>query len=134
MSEALWAEIQSRYGFVAQNPFDPPAFLGPVGGFWVATAGTEAVGSIALTPLEGHVAELDVMYVSPTHRGMGVARDLLTALEDHARLAGVTEIRLRAGEPQPEVLTFYAKSGFLPIPPFGRWVGDDTARCLAKDM
>lgn len=132
MAAALWGEIQSRYGFAADDPFDPAAFSGPVGGFWVAMSADEPVGSIALTPLEDHVAELDVMYVAPIHRGGGVAQDLLDALESHARSVGVTEVRLRAGDPQPEALQFYAKAGFTPIPSFGRWVGDPTARCFAR--
>ena len=90
------------------------------------------MGSIALMPLENGVAEMDVMYVAPSHRGSGVARDLLDALEDHARHAGIAEVRLRAGDPQPEAMRFYAKSGFTPIASFGRWVDDPTARCLAR--
>ena len=136
MADALWDEIQSRYRFTAANPSDPAAFLGPVGGFWVATDGDTGnpVGSIALTPLSGIAAELDVMYVTPHHRGSGVARALLAVLEEHARTAGVSVLRLRAGEPQPEALRFYIAAGFTPIPPFGRWVGDETARCFEKTL
>jgi len=64
MSDALWDEIQRRYGFTAASPFDPAAFAGPVGGFWLATVA----------------------------------------------------------------------AGFRPIPPFGRRVGDESARCLEKPV
>jgi GNAT superfamily N-acetyltransferase len=74
------------------------------------------------------------MYVAPDHRRAGVAQALLAALEEHARAAGVTVLRLRAGEPQPEALRFYRAAGFTPIGPFGRWVGDDTARCFEKSL
>jgi putative acetyltransferase len=136
MAEALWREIQDRYGFTAANPFDPAAFTGPVGGFWLAVDDDtgSAVGSIALAPLSGSAAELDVMYVTPQHRGSGVGRALLAALEEHARAAGVGVVRLRAGEPQPEALRFYVAAGFTPIPPFGRWIGDETARCFEKAL
>lgn len=136
LSDALWEEIQSRYGFAAANPVDPAAFAGPVGGFWVArdTDTGEPVGSIALTPLSDLAAELDVMYVRPRHRGSGVARALLAALEAHARTAGVAVLRLRTGEPQPEALRFYVAAGFTPTAPFGRWIGDDTARCFEKTL
>lgn len=134
MSEALWDEIQRRYGFEAPNPFDPAAFEGSVGGFWVATDDGRAVGSVGLAPLSSRAGELDVMYVAPSHRRSGVARALLAVLEEHARTVGISVIRLRAGEPQPEALRFYAAAGFTPIPPFGRWVGDDTARCFEKTL
>jgi GNAT superfamily N-acetyltransferase len=134
MSDALWDEIQRRYEFAAPSPFDPADFAGPIGGFWVATVDGRPVGSVALTPLEPPAAELDVMYVAPEHRRAGVARALLAAVEDHARTAGVAVLRLRAGEPQPEALRFYRAAGFTPIEPFGKWVGDDTARCFEKRL
>jgi putative acetyltransferase len=134
LSDALWEEIQRRYGFVAPNPFDPAACTGPVGGFWVASDSKDQVGSVALIPLDPPAAELDIMYVAPQHRGTGVGRALLAALEQHARAAGITVVRLRAGDPQPEALRFYAAAGFVPIQPFGRWIGDDTARCFEKTL
>jgi putative acetyltransferase len=134
MASALWTEIQRRYGFEAPDPFDPGRFADPPGGFWVATHGTEPVGSVALTPLAAGLAELDVMYVAPDHRGRGIARALLAALEQHARAAGIGAVRLRAGDPQPEALRFYRAAGFTPIPPFGAWVGDPTARCFEKGL
>jgi putative acetyltransferase len=135
MSDALWEEIQQRYGFTAPNPFEPENFAGPVGGFWVAVDSEQKpVGSIAVTPLDPPAAELDVMYVAPEQRRAGVARMLLAALESHSRSAGVGVLRLRAGEPQPEALQFYTAAGFVPIPPFGKWVGDDTARCFEKAL
>jgi putative acetyltransferase len=134
MSRALWTEIQQRYGFTADEPFDPAAFRGPVGAFWVAVDQGRPVGSVALSPLGDNTAELDVMYVEPGHRRGGVAQALLAALEQHARAVGVSVIRLRAGEPQPEALRFYTAAGFRPIPPFGKWIGDDTARCFEKSL
>lgn len=135
MSDALWEEVQQRYGFTAPNPFDPGDFAGPVGGFWVAVdSERKPVGSIAVAPLDPPAAELDVLYVAPEQRRAGVARLLLAALESHSRGAGVAVLRLRAGEPQPEALRFYTAAGFVPIPPFGKWIGDDTARCFEKAL
>ncbi len=133
MSQALWVEIQQRYGFEASNPMDLAAYGGPAGGFWVATDSDRPVGSIALAPLDdAGAAELDVMYVAPEHRGTGLAQALLSVLEQHARGAGIEVVRLRAGEPQPEALRFYAACGFVPVPAFGKWVDDETARCFEK--
>jgi GNAT superfamily N-acetyltransferase len=134
MASALWSEIEDRYGFQAPDPFDPGAFAGPIGGFWIAAFGDQAVGSVALVPLEVTVAELDVMYVAPDHRRAGVARALLAVLEEHARTVGIASLRLRAGEPQPEALAFYQSAGFTPIPAFGRWADDPTARCFEKTL
>ncbi|MBA3252026.1 MAG: GNAT family N-acetyltransferase [Geodermatophilaceae bacterium] len=135
MQDALWWEIQRRYDFTAPDPIDRSAFDGPRGAFWVASHDGRPIGSIALAPLDHpEVAELDVMYVAPDHRGTGLAQALLATLEDHARGVGIRLVRLRAGEPQPEALRFYVAAGFRPIPPFGRWAGDDTARCFEKAL
>lgn len=134
MCAALWAEIQLRYGFSAPNPFDPDGPAARPGGFWVAFDEGKPVGSIALTGLEDGRAELDAMYVVPTHRRRGVANALLAALEAHARAVGVTSIVLRAGDPQPEALAFYRRAGFSPSERFGRWTHDDTAICLQKTL
>lgn len=134
MRAALWAEIQTRYGFRADDPFDPADAAGPGGGFWIALDDGDPVGSVALLPLGDGGGELDVMYVAPTHRRRGVAAALLTALEVHARSAGTTRLLLRAGDPQPEALAFYRTSGFGPIEPFGRWANDESALCFRKTL
>lgn len=132
MSEALWAEIQARYGFCAPDPFDPCMFGSARGGFWVAFDDGVPVGSVALAPLGQSRAELDMMYVASTHRRMGIADALLRALEARARSVGTAEIMLRAGDPQPEALAFYRAAGFVEAERFGRWLHDDTALCFRK--
>jgi GNAT superfamily N-acetyltransferase len=63
-----------------------------------------------------------------------VAQALLAALEEHARSRGVRRLVLRAGEPQPEAMRFYAAAGFTRIPVFGKWVEDPTSICLGKPV
>ena len=93
------------------------------------------MGSIALAAASGsEVAELDLMYVAPEHRGTGLADALLNGVIESARQSGIRRIRLRAGSPQPEALRFYTRRGFEPIAPFGRWVDDPTARCFSLDL
>lgn len=134
MMEALWEEIQTRYGFKAPNPFDPVSFAGTRAGFWIAFANNEPVGSIAIVPLSEHEAELDIMCVVPSFRGSGIAKELMTALEQHANANDLTIIKLRAGAPQPEALRFYEKVGFTQITTFGKWMNDDTAICFEKKL
>ena len=99
----------------------------------IAFANNEPVGSIAIVPLSEHEAELDIMYVVPSFRGSGIAKELMTALE-HAKENEFTIIKLRAGAPQPEALRFYEKMGFTQITAFGKWVNDATAACFEKKL
>ncbi|EPG66215.1 GNAT family N-acetyltransferase [Leptospira wolffii] len=134
MMEALWIEIQTRYGFQAPNPMKPEHFIGPRYGFWIAKSGQETAGSVALVPWSQSVAELDVMYVDPRFRRSGIASLLVEALESFAKKEGFSFIRLRAGAPQPEALRFYEKQGYIRIESFGRWASDDTAWCYEKKI
>ncbi|WP_411823816.1 GNAT family N-acetyltransferase [Leptospira sp. 'Mane'] len=132
MSNALWEEIQTRYSFQAPNPYDPKDFAEDWSGVWIAYDGETPVGSIAIFPFEGEESELDLMFVSKDYRKQGIAEQLLATVEVFAIETGYTNIKLRAGEPQPEAIRFYQKQGFHPIPSFGKWTSDPTAVCFEK--
>ncbi|PJZ77579.1 GNAT family N-acetyltransferase [Leptospira neocaledonica] len=132
MMDALWKEIQTRYGFEAPNPMKGEYFKGPKYAFWVAEIDNRPIGSIAITPWNDSIAELDVMYVDPEFRGTGLASELVNGLELFAKENGFKSIRLRAGAPQPEALRFYEKHGYGRIDSFGKWASDETAWCYEK--
>jgi GNAT superfamily N-acetyltransferase len=55
------------------------------------------------------------MYVAPQARGQGVARVLLTALEDAARELGYAKVRLDTGPEQPHARRLYESAGYVEI-------------------
>ena len=55
---------------------------------------------------------LGFMYVVPEHRGKGVNRKILEALESWSLLRGVTELRLEVYESNKAAMRAYEKSGF----------------------
>ncbi len=59
---------------------------------------------------------------SPSMRGKGVAALLLKRLEDEARAAGETILRLETGIHQHEALRFYEKAGFRRCDAFGAYL------------
>lgn len=134
MFDALWAEIQTRYGFQAPNPMAFGIFAGPRSVLFIAESKGSPVGSIGLYPFEEDVAELDAMYVAPEERGKGLSQRLMAVAERFARQNKFRTIKLRAGEPQPEALRFYEKAGFQSTEPFGKWKSDPTARCFEKKV
>ncbi len=77
-----------------------------------------AVGCGALV-LDGEAAELKRMFVSPCHRGQGVAAKVLAQLEVEAVKRGCCLVQLETGPFQPEALAFYAKHGFKVCGAFG---------------
>ncbi len=134
MADALWAEIQERYGFeAADNPMELDAMATPPGGFWLALDNDVPVGSAGLVVRDTY-AELDAVYVAPSHRRRGIGSRLLQQIDEHALATGQTTLRLRAGDPQPEALELYRRYGYVEIPAFDHWADDPSAVCFEKRL
>jgi putative acetyltransferase len=123
-------ELAYRYGVVGAGS----ALVDPEARFMVAVVGRTAVGCGAIQPLDPVTVELKRMYVRPDHRGRGVARRLLSALEAWAVSAGYGRIRLHAGILQPEAIGLYESSGYDPIAIHGTRERDPFSRCFEKTM
>ncbi len=121
--EEFAREIESRYpgSNLDRGPSATPAELAPPGGrFLVAYCGGEPVGCGALKRLDDRTAEIKRVYVRPAARGEGISRRLLARLEDAAREAGYTRVRLDTGERQPEAQALFRSSGYAEIPDYNR--------------
>ncbi len=70
-----------------------------------------------LRDLGDGACEIKRMYVVPEARRQGLARQLLAALEDRARVLGYTRARLDTGRHQPHAQRMYEESGYNPDPP-----------------
>lgn len=75
-------------------------------------------GGVALFP---DYAEVKRMYVHHTARGQGVADVLLARLEDEARGAGLSVLRLETGDRQIAAMRLYVRAGFRECPAFGAY-------------
>ena len=58
------------------------------------------------------------MYVTPEHRGAGLSRWMLGALEEEARGFGYRRIRLETGVHQHEALGLYRSAGYVEVPAY----------------
>ena len=73
-------------------------------------------GGVALF---GDFAEVKRMYVREAARGRGVAQALLAGIEQVARDAGLTRLKLETGTNQLAALRFYRREGFQTCAAFG---------------
>src|SRR4051794_16590755 len=85
------------------------------GGFWVARADAEIIGTVGLKDIGSGQAALRKMFVASPFRGrdLGVAGKLLHVLLAHARANGVVEIFLGTTDKFVAAHRFYEKKGFL---------------------
>ena len=95
-------------------------------------ADNEAIACGGLQTLGPDTAEIKRMYVVPAHRGRGVSRQILLALEDLAGRSGQLILRVETGTYLPAAIHLYESAGYRPIPLFGPYVGNSHSVCFEK--
>jgi GNAT superfamily N-acetyltransferase len=131
---ALCAEQQEELERRYDGGDEVPRGVDPEISFLVARIEGEPVGCAGLHVLEPGVGEVRRMYVRPAHRGHGVSRMLLAAIEDMARARAVLALRLETGDLQPEAIGLYQSTGYRRIPVFGAYVNSIHSLCFEKHL
>ena len=112
---AMVAEMEPLYGRidVPHAPSATPADFAPPGGaFLVGYEDGRAICAGGVKRLDAEACEIKRMYVVPDARGRGVARALLTALEEEARALGYSVAKLDTGAQQPHAERMYRAAGY----------------------
>ncbi|MEU0073664.1 GNAT family N-acetyltransferase [Streptomyces sp. NPDC006332] len=143
LNDAVQAEYHVRYGdggdstVLAASDFEPPngvyLIVYDEADRPVATGGWRRQDVNGEGNEDGD-AELKRMYVIDDMRGRGLARRLLSALEEDARAAGRTRMVLETGTKQPEAIALYTSSGYEPCGKFGYYRHFEESRCYAKQL
>jgi GNAT superfamily N-acetyltransferase len=132
----LMSDLVTRYGEADGTPVAGVEFDPPDGGFFVAYVDGEPAGCGAWRSWagSGDVAEVKRVFVRPQARGIGLAKQIMAALEEDARAHGRTRIILETGTRQPEAIALYQHLGYERIPNFGYYKDEPGARCFAKAL
>jgi len=127
-SSARWciaqyfAELSDRFdaGFdPAQSiPMEDEELRPPRGVFVVASADGEPLACGAVKPITRRIGYLKRMWVSPSVRGLGFGRRILSALESEARALGFKTLRLETNHALTEAIRLYKSSGYIEVAPF----------------
>jgi GNAT superfamily N-acetyltransferase len=137
LTTAALAELSERYGGEGDTtPIVPGEFDPPEGAFLVAYVDRAPAGCVGYRTFadDETTAELKRLYVAPEFRGRGVAKALLTALEDTARQAGRKRVWLETGTAQPEAIALYERSGYARIEDFGHYKGYPDVRSFGREL
>jgi GNAT superfamily N-acetyltransferase len=116
------------------NPaLDPAELRRPHGTYLVGFDADVVIAGGGIRRLTGDVAEIKRMFVRPAARSRGVARALLTALEEEARQLGYSATRLDTGPKQAHGLALYRSAGYVDVPayndnPFACFWGEKVLR------
>ncbi|KQW87841.1 GCN5 family acetyltransferase [Massilia sp. Root418] len=86
-------------------------------------------GAMVVTPA---FAEVKRMYVRPEARGQGLARRMLTLLEQAAAQRGAALYTLETGPSQPEAIALYERLGYQRCGPYGDYRDDPLSVFMRK--
>jgi GNAT superfamily N-acetyltransferase len=136
--QALVAEnlrdLSERYGGNGDDtPISGDDFTPPRGAFLVAVLDDQLIGSAGWRR-HGDDAELKRMFTTKAARGRGVARRMLTSIEESAREAGCHRLILETGDRQPEAIALYESAGYTRIADFGYYKDHADVLSFAKPL
>ncbi|MFF3636443.1 GNAT family N-acetyltransferase [Streptomyces sp. NPDC002250] len=143
LNDVVQEEYHLRYGdggdatVLDATDFDPPRGVYLIAyderDRPVATGGWRSQDSNGEGNEDGD-AELKRMFVVEQMRGLGLARRILAALEEDARMAGRVRMVLETGTKQPEAIALYTSSGYEPCAKFGYYRHYEESLCYAKRL
>lgn len=116
-----YAELARRFdqGFDVNLSRDPDAaaMRHPQGSFLIAMADAAPLGCVGLKGGADY-GEIKRLWVAPAARGLGMARQLMTAAESTARSLGMALLRLDTNSALPEAVALYHATGWTEIDRF----------------
>lgn len=119
---SYYAELNARFdgGFDVSLSRDPDAadMRPPRGAFLVAYDADTPVACVGVKGTDHGYAEIKRLWVSPTTRGRGLARQIMASAEDTARALGIPTLKLDTNSALPEAAALYHATGWTQIARF----------------
>ena len=131
---ALDAYQDTLYPAEARYALDLNALMAPNVVFAVARDAEGRATGCGAVVITGDEGELKRMFVRETHRGRGVARQVLGLLESSAARRGCRLLLLETGPYQPQALAFYQAQGYERRGPFGTYPEHPLSVFMAKAL
>ncbi len=101
----------------------------------VACDNDKPVGCGAIKLFSEGTMEVKRMYVKEGSRGKGIAKQILSVLEDWCLELGIKNCILETGNKnQPEAVALYHKQGYKVIDNYGQYAGVEGSVCFGKAL
>ena len=101
----------------------------------VAYINDEAAGCGCFKPFDKNSVEIKRMYVKQEYRGKGIGALIIAILERWAEESGFQYTVLETGYEQPEAISLYKKQGYVTIPNYEPYIGNEKySICMKKKL
>lgn len=130
----LEAHLAPQYPSESRHGYSVEKLLRTSVAFFVIRQDTLPAGCGGIQLFGREYGELKRMYVRPQFRGRGLAKLLLSQLEEHAQQHGVNVLRLETGIYQEAAVRLYESWGFRQIAPFGDYRPDPLSLFFEKQL
>lgn len=112
------------------------ALLGPQAWMLGVWSAGELIGCGAVKILhdDGEYGEIKRVFVLDGHRGKGISKAIMQALESHLLGLGIRVARLETGVKQPEAIGLYRRLGYRERGVFGRYQPDPLSLFMEKTL
>ena len=127
------AELASIYPPELRYALSPEQLMDIGARFVVARVDGVAMGCGGVAVFDGY-AELKRIFTTRAARGRGVAKAIVAALEEIAKGAGLSVVRLETGLASPEAIALYKRLGYREIGPFGEYEENGSSVFMEKDV
>lgn len=91
-----------------------------------------AIGCGAFKQHQNKTIELKRMFVAPEHRGKGVAKFILIALENWAKELDNSIFILETSLKLEAAIALYLKAGYTTVANYGQYIGVESSYCMKK--
>ena len=100
----------------------------------VAYEGDVPIGCGAIKKYDSSSMEVKRMFVLPQHRGKGIAKKILEALERWSFELGYKKCVLETGKRQKEAVLLYKAANYVKTPNYGPYVQMENSICFEKEL
>jgi len=132
--DELEAELAAHYPKESRHGYSVDKLIAQGVAFFLVRHESQPAGCGGIQLFGKEYGELKRMYVRPKYRGLGLSKQMLEHLADHARSNGVGLLRLETGIHQLAAIGLYESMGFRIVPPFGEYRDDPLSRFYEKRL
>ena len=116
---ASWLNVDLCFqGFNEELAVLPGAYARPDGRLYLAITHGQAAGCITLRRFDASTGEVKRLWVRPSFRGRGLARELVQRVLDSAREVGYSRLVLDTLDTMTDAMALYRSMGFRDIEPY----------------